>query len=129
MHSVRLQLLAIALLPLIVLLPLLLGVTMLRWINKYDDLLIAKVGSDLRVAEQYFGRISATLAAEVAAVAQSVDFFEAKSHGEFALEQFVDQPGSLAWIGAGNEVGHVCGCGKFASQIEVDTPDELLVGG
>ena len=91
MHSVRLQLLAIALLPLIVLLPLLLGVTMLRWINKYDDLLIAKVGSDLRVAEQYFGRITATLAAEVAAVAQSVDFSEAKSRGEMALAEFVER--------------------------------------
>ncbi|MDF1794644.1 MAG: cache domain-containing protein [Thalassobaculaceae bacterium] len=91
MHSVRLRLLAIALLPLIVLLPVLLGVTMLRWINKYDNLLIAKVASDLRVAEQYFGRINATQAAEVAAVAQSVDFSEARSRGDGFLAEYVER--------------------------------------
>ena len=90
MHSVRLRLLAIALLPLVVLLPLLLGVTMLRWINKFDNLLIAKVASDLRVAEQYFGRITATQAAEVAAVAQSVDFSTARSNGGRVLEEFLE---------------------------------------
>mgnify|MGYP001800930446 CR=1 FL=1 len=77
MRSVRLQLLLIALLPLVVLLPLLFGVTMLRWINRYDDLLISKVASDLRVAEQYFGRIAATQAADVSALAKSVGFASA----------------------------------------------------
>ena len=57
MRSVRLRLLLIALLPLIVVLPIVYGVTMMRWIDRYNDLLIAKVASDLRVAEQYFGRI------------------------------------------------------------------------
>ncbi|MEM9342193.1 MAG: cache domain-containing protein [Pseudomonadota bacterium] len=85
MRSVRLRLLLIALLPLVVLLPLLFGVTMLRWINRYDDLLIAKVASDLRIAEQYFGRIEATQAAEVAALAESVDFEIAQEQGDAAL--------------------------------------------
>ena len=40
MRSVRLRLLIIALLPFIVVLQLLLGVTMVRWIDRYDDLLI-----------------------------------------------------------------------------------------
>ena len=74
MRSVRWRLLMMALLPLIVLLPALLGVTMLRWINQYDDLLISKVASDLRVAEQFFGQIAATQAAEDAAVAESLGF-------------------------------------------------------
>ncbi|MEM8538458.1 MAG: two-component sensor histidine kinase, partial [Pseudomonadota bacterium] len=81
MRSVRWRLLLIALLPLVVLLPLLLGVTVLRWSERFDDLLIAKVGSDLRVAEQYFGRIEATQAAAVAAVAQSVGFADALGGG------------------------------------------------
>ena len=81
MRSVRWRLLLMALLPLVVLLPLLFGVTMVRWINRYDDLLIAKVASDLRVAEQYFGRIEATQAAEVAALAQSVGFDRPILHG------------------------------------------------
>ena len=91
MRSVRLRLLLIALLPLVVLLPLLLGVTMLRWINRYDDLLIAKVASDLRVAEQYFGRIEATQAAEVAALAQSVGFAEALAQGDAALALYLER--------------------------------------
>lgn len=91
MRSVRLRLLAIALLPLIVLLPLLLGVTMVRWIKKYDDLLIAKVASDLRVAEQYFGRIREIQAAEIAAMAQSVDFSRARANGGMTLKTFVER--------------------------------------
>lgn len=90
MRSVRLRLLVIALLPLVVLLPLLFGITMLRWINRYDDLLIAKVASDLRVAEQYFGQIEAALAAEVAALAQSLDFAQAKSTGEATFQDYLE---------------------------------------
>ncbi|MEM9333051.1 MAG: cache domain-containing protein [Pseudomonadota bacterium] len=90
-HSVRLRLLIIALLPLIVLLPVLLGMTMMRWINRYDDLLIAKVASDLRVAEQYFGRIGETQTASVAAVAQSVGFAEAQTQGDVQLERYLLQ--------------------------------------
>ncbi|MEM6383944.1 MAG: cache domain-containing protein [Pseudomonadota bacterium] len=75
-RSVRLRLLALALLPLIVVMPVLLGLTMLRWVDKFDELLIAKVASDLRIAEQYFHRIETTQAEAVAAVAQSVDFAE-----------------------------------------------------
>ena len=91
MRSVRLRLLAMALLPLIALLPLLLGVTMQRWIEKYDGLLIAKVGSDLRVAEQYFEQIKAIQAAAVAAMAQSVEFDEARAQGEPELAAFIER--------------------------------------
>ncbi|MEM6275432.1 MAG: cache domain-containing protein [Pseudomonadota bacterium] len=89
LRSFRLRLLVIALMPLVVLLPLLLGVTMVRWIDRYDDLLIAKVASDLRIAEQYFGRIEATQAATVEAVAQSVGFAQATAGGEAALDAFL----------------------------------------
>ncbi|MEM8877170.1 MAG: cache domain-containing protein [Pseudomonadota bacterium] len=91
MRSVRLRLLILALLPLIVLLPLFFGITMLRWVNQYDDLLIAKVGSDLRVAEQYFGRIEAKQAADVSALAQSVGFAQALGRGEPDLNRFLRQ--------------------------------------
>lgn len=89
MRSIRWQLLLIALLPLVVMLPLLLGVTMLRWIQKYDDLLIAKVASDLRVAEQYFSQIEATQAADVAALVKSVGFAAAQSQGAEELSRFL----------------------------------------
>lgn len=90
MRSVRLRLLAMALLPLIALLPLLLGLTMQRWVAKFDDLLIAKVGSDLRVAEQYFDQIKAIQAAAVAATAQSLAFDVARSQGGDALAEFIE---------------------------------------
>ncbi|MEM9125827.1 MAG: cache domain-containing protein [Pseudomonadota bacterium] len=91
LRSVRWRLLIIALLPLVVLMPLLLGVTMVRWINRYDDLLIAKVASDLRVAEQYFGRIESTQAAAVSAVAQSVGFAQALTQGDQSLAAFLER--------------------------------------
>ena len=91
MRSVRLRLLLLALLPLVVLLPLLLGVTMTRWINKHDDLLLAKVASDLRVAEQYFGRIEAAQAAEITALAQSVRFADARATGGDEFDRFLEQ--------------------------------------
>ena len=69
MRSVRLRLLLLAVLPLAVLMPLLLGMTMWRWIDQFDRLLIAKVESDLRIADQYLHRIEDTQAAEVAALA------------------------------------------------------------
>ncbi|MEM9971765.1 MAG: cache domain-containing protein, partial [Pseudomonadota bacterium] len=91
MRSVRLRLLTLALLPLVVLLPILLGVTMWRWIDKFDDLLIAKVASDLRIAEQYFGTIEATQAVEIAALAQSVEFADAKAQGDAALRTLLSR--------------------------------------
>ncbi|MEM6694314.1 MAG: cache domain-containing protein [Pseudomonadota bacterium] len=87
---VRLRLLILALLPLVVLMPILLGVTMLRWIDRYDELLIAKVQSDLRVAEQFFGQIEEAQAQRVSAVAQSTRFRAAKALGEAGFARFLD---------------------------------------
>ncbi len=74
MNSVRLKLLVLALAPLVVLLPLLMLLAMTRWTSDYDELLIAKVDSDLRIAEQYLGRILAGTGAGIAAIADSRTF-------------------------------------------------------
>lgn len=74
MTSVRLRLLILALLPLIVLLPLMLGLGISRWAARYDALLIANVASDLRIAEQYLERILDTSETEVQGLAQSTHF-------------------------------------------------------
>lgn len=76
-RSVRHRLLAIALLPMLVVLPLLLGTTMLRWTGKFDDLLMTKVNSDLTVARQYLERILETTDERVQALASSVAFAKA----------------------------------------------------
>jgi two-component system NtrC family sensor kinase len=75
--SVRLRLLVLALLPLVVLLPLMLGVGMSRWTARYDDILIANVASDLRIAEQYLHRILDNSEIEVQGLANSVRFRDA----------------------------------------------------
>jgi len=56
-RSVRVRLLVIALLPMLVLLPVMLGTTMWRWSGKIDDILITKVNADLTIADQYLARL------------------------------------------------------------------------
>ena len=76
MTSVRLRLLVLALAPLVLLLPLLLVLGMLRWTADYDNLLIAKVESDLGIAEQYLARIIQGTGNNLTSVAESIDFDE-----------------------------------------------------
>lgn len=73
LRSVRVRLLVIALLPMLVLLPILLGSTMWRWSGKVDAILINKVTGDLTIADQYLGRLIETSGERVDAVARSVD--------------------------------------------------------
>ena len=56
-RSVRFRLLAIALLPMLVILPLLLAVAAYRWNTRFDATLISKVNGDLTIAHQYLARI------------------------------------------------------------------------
>ncbi|WP_237708098.1 sensor histidine kinase [Oceanicola sp. S124] len=78
MTRVRLRLLVLALLPMVVLLPLLLGLTVTRLVHRSDELLIEKVASDLRVAEGYFREIENAQALSVASLGQSQRFAEAR---------------------------------------------------
>src|SRR5262245_16289356 len=55
--SVRYRLLAIALLPMLVVLPLLLAGTIARWNAKFNALLISKVNGDLTIAHEYLAQI------------------------------------------------------------------------
>lgn len=77
MRTVRLRLLLLALVPVVLLLPLLLLLGMARWTADYDDLLIAKVESDLRIAEQYLTRILVSTGDDLDGVAESVSFASA----------------------------------------------------
>lgn len=74
---VRYRLLAIALLPTLVILPLLLGATMLRWNQKFDGVLISKVRSDLTVAHQYLSRILENTSEHLQALGNSAEFRDA----------------------------------------------------
>lgn len=74
MTSVRFRLLILALTPLVVLMPLLLLLGMSRWSEEYDEVLIANVESDLKIASQYLARLLAQTGDELDAVARSVAF-------------------------------------------------------
>ncbi|MEM9709206.1 MAG: cache domain-containing protein [Pseudomonadota bacterium] len=89
--SVRLRLLVLALLPLVVLMPILLGITMIRLVSRYDELLIAKVQSDLRVAEQFFGQIEEAQAQGLTALAQSTRFRTAIDQGGARFATFLEE--------------------------------------
>lgn len=90
MRSVRVKLLLLALSPLVVLLPLLMGLTMVRWIDKFDELLMSKVASDLRVAGQYLRRIETNLASDVSALARSVRFEDARATDTSSFTGYLD---------------------------------------
>ena len=86
LKSVRLRLLLLALLPLAVLMPLLLTLAMARWNADYDAVLIAKVESDLRIAEQYLGHLQTGSAESLRSIATSTTFQQALSRGPTEVE-------------------------------------------
>ncbi|GGX71446.1 two-component sensor histidine kinase [Tateyamaria omphalii] len=85
MNSVRFRLLILALAPMVVLMPLLLFLGMTRWTADYDEVLIANVESDLRIAEQYLSRLMVQTGDELQAVAGSVEFAQTPPSGRDAF--------------------------------------------
>ena len=84
---IRHKLLALALLPLGVVLPLL-GLVLLLWGNAgLDQLLVTKVRSDLAVAHGYFDRVLGQVAASTAAVADSHPLHQALDRPALAAAQ------------------------------------------
>jgi len=70
-HSIRTKLLALALLPLVLVLPVSMAVLVYFGGNSYDRLLIVKVRSDLAVAHSYFERVKEALGRGIEALADS----------------------------------------------------------
>lgn len=90
--SVRIRLLVVALLPMLVLLPLMLGTTMWRWADKIDDILINKVTGDLTIADQYLARLIDTNGERLDAEARSAAFRDALEQGGTAqVDAFLAQ--------------------------------------
>ena len=81
LRSVRVRLLVIALLPMLVLFPVMLGGAMYRWSGKMDNLLIVKVNSDLTIADQYLQHLLENSGERLDAMAGSVAFREALGSG------------------------------------------------
>ncbi len=92
--SVRYRLLAIALVPMLVILPILLGITIYRWNERFDALAISKVNDDLTIAHFYIDRMLAVTEERLAAVSQSARFRDLTAGGRVAssdLDAFLNK--------------------------------------
>ncbi len=141
MKSVRLRLLLLALLPLAVLMPLLLVLAMARWNADYDAVLIAKVESDLRIAEQYLGHLQTGSAESLHSIATSTDFHRALEAGPDAVAahletlrtdlqlDFLEYLPSVALAGRMERwpVIQTATRGARASQIDIFTAQDLTL--
>ncbi|WEZ82271.1 cache domain-containing protein [Rhizobium sp. 32-5/1] len=91
-RSIRFRLLAIALLPTLVILPLLLGIAITRWNAKFDAVLITKVNGDLTIAHQYLSRILENTGEHIQALAASAAFRDVAGEAPGAgVSGFLDQ--------------------------------------
>ncbi|MFD1330903.1 cache domain-containing protein [Methylopila musalis] len=81
LRSVRSRLLAIALLPMVVVLPVVLGFALFWWLAQFDALLVSKANDELIVARQYLSRLKEKGAEQLSALAQSAAFAEAARDG------------------------------------------------
>lgn len=91
-RSVRRKLLAIALLPMLLMLPLVVGALLWWGDYVYDKLLVAKVRSDLAVARGYFGQVVERVATGARAVAGSQALRERlQAKDEDAMAWFLEQ--------------------------------------
>ncbi|MHC2562190.1 hypothetical protein ACVIVD_004184 [Bradyrhizobium liaoningense] len=91
-RSVRFRLLAIALLPMLVILPLLLGVAIYRWNAKFDATLISKVNGDLTIAHQYLARILEKTGVQIRALSLSARFHEVLApEARSSLQKLLDE--------------------------------------
>src|SRR4029078_6807132 len=84
-RSVRFRLLAIALLPMLVILPLLLGGGAYRWNEKFDATLISKVNGDLTIAHQYLARILEKTGVQIRGLSLSARFRDGEEHGPLSV--------------------------------------------
>ncbi|WP_412553083.1 cache domain-containing protein [Shimia sp. MIT1388] len=74
--SVRMRLLAIALLPTLVIMPLFFIVTAVNWSSRFDNLLIAKVNGELTIAQQYLSQLLENSDLRMQALAESSAFVD-----------------------------------------------------
>jgi len=89
--SVRVRLLAIALLPTVFIMPIFFIITAINWSARFDNLLIAKVNGELTIAQQYLSRIVESRQLQVQSLGDSRQFSIAVERGGAeALQALLD---------------------------------------
>ncbi|MFG1358387.1 sensor histidine kinase [Xanthobacter pseudotagetidis] len=91
LRSVRVRLLAIALLPTLIILPAVLGLVVTWWTRQFDNLLISKVTGDLTIARQYLDRLMERSDEKLHALGDSVAFADMAQTGDAAaMAEFLE---------------------------------------
>ncbi|VAV92316.1 Signal transduction histidine kinase, partial [hydrothermal vent metagenome] len=88
--SVRVRLLAIALLPMLVVMPLFIGAVVVNWSSRFDKLLIAKVNGELTIAHQFLTRLRERSSERLGALGASADFARVEAMGIPAMPAFLE---------------------------------------
>ncbi len=89
--SVRVRLLAIALLPMLVVMPLFIGVVVANWSSRFDKLLIAKVNGELTIAHQFLARLRERSSERLEALGASAALARIVARTPAALPDFLQQ--------------------------------------
>jgi len=90
-RSVRIRLLAIALLPTLVIMPVFFMLTAVNWGGRFDNLLIAKVNGELTIADQFLTQQLEKSDLQIRAVAESAEFVHWAENGQgHALKTLLD---------------------------------------
>lgn len=90
LRSVRVRLLALALLPTLIILPAVLALVVTWWTSQFDRLLISKVNGDLTIARQYLNRLMERSDEQLHALGDSVAFDQTVRAGDAAgMEHFL----------------------------------------
>ena len=90
-RSVRIRLLAIALLPTLVIMPVFFMFTAVNWGGRFDNLLIAKVNGELTIADQFLTQQLEKSDLQIRAVAESAEFVHWAENGQgHALKTLLD---------------------------------------
>lgn len=125
-RSVRFRLLLIAILPMFVILPAIVGGLIYQWDLRFDRLLASKVGGDLKVAGQYMNQLLVNDRATLAAIADSQSFHGVISQGVNknaelgSLLASKAQGGSLDFIALLDSNGRLLASSEPASPAELD---------
>ncbi len=118
-RSVRHRLLLIAILPMVVILPMIVGVLIYKWDKRFDELLSAKVGSDLKIAGQYMNQLLSNDRASLTAIADSESFHSAVGGDRGALSTLLAskaRPGALDFIALLDRDGHLLASSEPSSK-------------
>jgi len=89
-RTVRARLLLIALIPTLILLPMLLFSSFKNWSDRFDGVLVDRVEGELTIAHQHLGGLMASRGADIAALSESVEFAAVRGDGD-ALAAYLER--------------------------------------